>query len=355
MTAPAERVVLLAKRRDTTRLGRCIAGALEPGDLVLLSGDLGAGKTFLARAIARARGVPTDLAIASPTFTLVQEYETPSGTLLHVDLYRLRDEADAAKTADEVRRLGLDERRAEGAVLLVEWGEGLERELGGKAALSVTMTLEGAARRATLVGRRSILRSMPSHARKKAPATLEDLLQTPEGERFHEIIDGELVRKAMPTIRHGGAQAGLTGRLARAYNRRPGGRWPGGWRFATETEIRFEEKDIYRPDVAGWRRERMAELPTEFPVTVRPDWVCEILSPSNERNDVVKKMRTYQRCAVPHYWILDPTAETLIVYRWTEGGFLLVQSAQGEERIFAEPFTAVAISMHGLLEGEDDD
>ena len=82
---------------------------------------------------------------------------------------------------------------------------------------------------------------------------------------------------------------------------------------------------------------------------------CEILSPSNERNDVVKKMRTYQRSGVPHYWVLDPIAETLIVYRWTEGGYLLVQSAQGEERIAAEPFDAVTLSVHGLLEGDEDE
>lgn len=154
MTSPAEaRVVPLATRRDTTRLARRIADVLEPGDLVLLSGDLGAGKTFLARAIARARGVPAAIAIASPTFTLVQEYETPRGTLLHVDLYRLREEGDRAKTVKEVRRLGLDERRADGAILLVEWGEGLEHELGGAPALSVTMTIEGDGRTARLSGR----------------------------------------------------------------------------------------------------------------------------------------------------------------------------------------------------------
>jgi tRNA threonylcarbamoyladenosine biosynthesis protein TsaE len=147
--------VPLVTRRDTTRLGVKIAGALEPGDLVLLSGDLGAGKTFLARAIARARGVPAEVAIASPTFTLVQEYETPRGTLLHVDLYRLRDEGDRDATVKEVRRLGLDERRADGAILLVEWGQGLEHELGGPAALSVSMTLSPAGRSASLAGPRA--------------------------------------------------------------------------------------------------------------------------------------------------------------------------------------------------------
>ena len=139
--------VRLATRRDTTRLGGEIADRLRPGDLVLLSGELGAGKTFLARAIARKLGVPRDVAIASPTVTLVQEYETPRGTLLHADLYRLRDQADAAR---EVRRLGLAERRDEGAIVLVEWGEGFDAELG-RATLRVHMAVDGAARTATIV------------------------------------------------------------------------------------------------------------------------------------------------------------------------------------------------------------
>jgi tRNA threonylcarbamoyladenosine biosynthesis protein TsaE len=146
----------LASRRDTTRLGIRIASALAPGDLVLLAGDLGAGKTFLARAIARTLGVPTEVAIASPTFTLVQEYETPRGVLLHADLYRLRD-GDQEKTELEIRRLGLAERRAEGAMLVVEWGEGYERPLGGDLKLLVSLTHgdTGTVRTARLSGPRS--------------------------------------------------------------------------------------------------------------------------------------------------------------------------------------------------------
>ncbi|AKU96239.1 hypothetical protein AKJ09_02903 [Labilithrix luteola] len=145
------RIVRLGTRRDTTRLGGEIARILEPGDLALFSGDLGAGKTFLARAVARALGVPADVAIASPTFTLVQEYETPRGTLAHADLYRLRDE-DHAKTAMEIARLGLRERRGDGAIVLVEWGEGFSDELGGDVALDVSLALDGAERVATLRG-----------------------------------------------------------------------------------------------------------------------------------------------------------------------------------------------------------
>jgi Uma2 family endonuclease len=193
-----------------------------------------------------------------------------------------------------------------------------------------------------------------SLAAKKLPATVADLMAIPGPQRFHELIGGELVPKAQPTLRHGGSQARLTIRIGGPYDRKPGGRWPGGWRFATETEIRFEEGEVYRPDVAGWRRERLVELPADYPVRVRPDWVCEILSPSNERNDLVRKMRTYQRCGVLHYWLLDPVGETLMVYRWTEGGFLLVLSAEGEESVRAEPFEAVRLSVRGLIEGDDD-
>jgi Uma2 family endonuclease len=193
-----------------------------------------------------------------------------------------------------------------------------------------------------------------SLAVQRAPlATVEDLLAIPEEERFHEIIDGELVRKAMPTPKHGGAQIRF-GELMRPYNRRPGGRWPGGWWFASEVEVAFDKAQVFRPDVAGWRRERLAELPDVSPIAVRPDWICEILSTSNKRDDLIKQKRVYRRYEVPHYWIIDPASETLSVYRWTAQGDLEVLLADRHERIKAEPFLAVEFSV-GFLFGEDDD
>jgi tRNA threonylcarbamoyladenosine biosynthesis protein TsaE len=141
----------MATRRETTRLGARIAAVLEAGDLVLLSGGLGAGKTFLARAVARALGVRER--VTSPTFTLVQEYTTPSGTLVHADLYRLL--GAPAGLPVEVARLGLRARRAEGAIVLVEWGDDALDALGGDAALVVRLAIDGNARTAELEGARA--------------------------------------------------------------------------------------------------------------------------------------------------------------------------------------------------------
>lgn len=193
-----------------------------------------------------------------------------------------------------------------------------------------------------------------SLARKHAPHTVADLLAIPEGERFHEIIDGELVRKAMPSARHGAAQT-ATSQLLRPFDRRSGGKGgPGGWWLASETEIALAADQVYRPDVCGWRREHLPALPTEAPVEVRPDWVCEILSPSNAGNDMVKKLRAYHRHGVPHYWIIDPIAETLTVHRHTGDGYLLVLAAERAERVRAEPFDAIELQM-GVLFGDDED
>ena len=86
---------------------------------------------------------------------------------------------------------------------------------------------------------------------------------------------------------------------------------------------------------------------------VRPDWVCEVLSPSNARNDLVAKFRVFHRCGVPYYWIVDPGEEVRTVYRWQEGGYLAVLTATKGEIVRAEPFDAVDLPV-GALFGEEE-
>lgn len=117
----------LPTRRSTIQLAERLAGAIEAGDLVVLAGGLGAGKTFFTRALCRALGVPREMPITSPTFTLVHEYDGRF-PIRHADVYRLHD-------ADELAALGLREQRTEGAVLIVEWGKPYLDALGGDGLL----------------------------------------------------------------------------------------------------------------------------------------------------------------------------------------------------------------------------
>jgi len=191
-----------------------------------------------------------------------------------------------------------------------------------------------------------------SASARRPKATIADLLAIPEEHRRHEIIDGVLVEKEAASARHGGAQSRLV-RWVGPYDRRPGGRQPGGWWFATEVEIELEESEVYRPDVAGWRREHLEVLPAEVPIRIPPDWICEVLS-KNRRNDLIKKKRAYHRHSIGHYWLVDPIDETLAVYRWHKDGYVEVLIAERGERVRAEPFDAVELKV-GVLFGEDDD
>jgi Uma2 family endonuclease len=184
-------------------------------------------------------------------------------------------------------------------------------------------------------------------------ATLADLLALPEDERRrYELIEGAMLERGAASGLHGGVQALLVGAVG-PFHRRPGGGWPGGFWFATETDVYFDEENTLRPDVAGWRRERVPQRPAEMPVRVRPDWVCEILS-TNKRNDLIKKKRVYHRHQVPHYWIIDPIEESLSVLRWAPDGYAEILAAERGEEVRAEPFEALPLKV-GTLFGEEDE
>lgn len=172
-----------------------------------------------------------------------------------------------------------------------------------------------------------------------------------------ELIRGSVVEKAAPSIEHSGAQGGVIQRVGNKFNRKPGGRWPGGWWFFVELDVQLGG-EIFRPDVCAYRRDRMKEKPTGRPITTRPDWVCEILSPSNAKTDRVEKLQTYFASGVPHYWLVDPLEGSLEIFRRTDLAYALVQSAHRGQRLKPEPFDALEFSVDELLgddpEGDDD-
>jgi Uma2 family endonuclease len=122
---------------------------------------------------------------------------------------------------------------------------------------------------------------------------------------------------------------------------------PGGWILLDEPELHLAA-DIVVPDLAGWRRTTLPELPDDAFLTVRPDWVCEILSPATQRKDRVLKMPLYRRELVPHVWLIDPAAKTLEVYRLDGANYLLIDTYADDSPVRAEPFDAVALDLSAL-------
>lgn len=192
------------------------------------------------------------------------------------------------------------------------------------------------------------MQSAPAIAR----ATLRDLEAIPEDVRDHEVLDGELVRRAAPSVDHGIGHARLITWLGERFDRRPQDDGRGGWWFFPETEVLFASGDVARPDVHGLRRSSAPVRPTGFPQRHRPDWVAEIVSPSQPSVDTVKKTRIYHQAGIPYYWLLDPRDASLRVLRWSEAGYVQVLGAERGETIRAEPFEACDLVV-GYLFGDD--
>jgi len=112
--------VITHSAEETTALGRTLTELLAPPKLVLLRGDLGAGKTTLVKGIAAGFQAASEEDVTSPTFTLVHEYRGPKANLYHIDLYRV-------DTPRQLETLGLDDLLADNSILLIEWGEKFPR------------------------------------------------------------------------------------------------------------------------------------------------------------------------------------------------------------------------------------
>ena len=192
---------------------------------------------------------------------------------------------------------------------------------------------------------------MSAPARK--PATEADFFAIPEHERWHELYDGQVVERAAPSGEHSNAQSGVISVIKPRYQRRGGGpEGPGGWWIYSEAEIRLSPTKIVRPDVSGWRRERCPEAPRGVVIELRPDWVCEVVSPSNASEDMVRKLNLYREAGISHYWTVELRDELLTAHRLREGAWMIALRAERHEIVRAEPFDAIDFPV-GVLFGDD--
>ena len=179
-------------------------------------------------------------------------------------------------------------------------------------------------------------------------ATYDDLLALPEGVRA-EVVGGEIVIHPAPLPRHGFVHSAVDGAIGVPFQHRDGRGGPGGWWILLEVDVRLSASDIVRPDVSGWRRSRLAEPWDLRAIDVVPDWVCEILSPSNAQHDVITKRVLYARHGVAYYWIVDPALRTLLALKLVDGAWVELGAFDDTSVARIAPFEAIEIEVGALF------
>lgn len=176
----------------------------------------------------------------------------------------------------------------------------------------------------------------------KQPATYADVLAAPE-HMVAEILNGELVLSPRPAYRHARAGTRL-GMSLGGFDGDPRGDDPGGWSILFEPELHFG-KQIMVPDLAGWRRERLPEIPDVAWLDLAPDWVCEVASPGTRRHDRMIKSGLYLEHGVQWMWLVTPTEELVEVFQQDAGRWVLVATAVGPEPARLPPFDAIELDV----------
>lgn len=178
------------------------------------------------------------------------------------------------------------------------------------------------------------------------PALYDQICELPEGVTG-EILAGQLYTMPRPSGRHGIAEGALNIDIGGPFNFGRGG--PGGWWIVPEPEIHFlRDREVAVPDLAGWRRERMPQVPDGHRFEVVPDWVCEILSPSTARKDRFIKLPLYAQYGVAHAWLVDPEARTLEAFELRDGFWLRIAALQDDAPVRVAPFDAIEFSLADL-------
>ena len=176
-------------------------------------------------------------------------------------------------------------------------------------------------------------------------ATYEDLFNIPDN-MTGQIIDGELIVTPRPSRKHVYTGSVLGAEVMPPYQFGRGG-GPGGWIILDEPEIKLG-RDIVVPDLAGWRKERFPTDEETNWIAVSPDWVCEVLSPSTIRVDKIRKMPLYGKHGVGYFWLVDPAARTLEVFRLETGNWVVAGLYAEDDKVRAEPFQDIEIELSNL-------
>jgi Uma2 family endonuclease len=179
----------------------------------------------------------------------------------------------------------------------------------------------------------------------KPPATYEDLVALPS-HVVGEIVDGELIASPRPAAPHAAAASALGADLHTTFGRDRADR-PGGWAILFEPELHVVGQ-VLVPDLAGWRRARMPQIPDVPFFELAPDWVCEVHSPGTIALDRTRKTHHYARAGVGHLWFVDPGPQTLEIFRLDGGAWRLVASASGSEKVRAEPFEGMELDLSAV-------
>jgi len=174
----------------------------------------------------------------------------------------------------------------------------------------------------------------------------DQLLELPET-LTGEILNGQLHAQPRPAPKHLHTTSRLDRTIGRRYGDGDGG--PGGWWILVEPEIHFVRgMEVVVPDLAGWKRVRMASLPATAYFEVAPDWVCEVLSPSTASKDRAIKMPLYARYGVSYAWLVDPEAHTLEAFELQRGAWIESGRFAARDRCAVSPFDAITLNLADL-------
>ena len=177
----------------------------------------------------------------------------------------------------------------------------------------------------------------------------EDIMHLPD-ERRPELIAGKEHFRAAPRTRHGFGAHRVSVAVDPATRRNEAT----GWWICQEPDIALSDTTYLRPDLAGWRKVRMPELTDEWPTRLPPDWVCEILSPSNAVYDRRDKASEFARAGVPWLWLVDPQERLVEVFKLRHdeelGNRWLLVGVYGADAVQAlPPFEDVVVQVGDLF------